>query len=326
MTDQVYINFVVETKFLSDGTKKTYLTKLKKIQTEIMPKPIDYILHHPEEFDQMVRTFAQNTRGRTGQSLGAHTIDSYFSAVISLFLYNQTLREKNHELFLKWKRLHEAVRQPINDKYKSNEPTERQQQAYLDFDQVVKIRDSLPVGSYEKLLIMLYTEIPPVRSDYYRTHIVTQFPGEAKESESENENENMLIIDEKTSHIVLSKYKTAKKYGVIMIETTPELHLEIIESLIRYPRDYLFVGADGKPYQMENTFNKWANRTLKRIYNRQHFSLTMLRHIYISRRDLKLEEKSGLEQEQIAKIMGHSIEQQRRYLWHSWLKKYEPSP
>ena len=49
-------------------------------------------------------------------------------------------------------------------------------------------------------------------------------------------------------------------------------------------------------------------------------TLTMLRHIYICRRDLMLEEKSGLEREQIAKVMGHSVAQQQKYLWHSWLR------
>ena len=59
----------------------------------------------------------------------------------------------------------------------------------------------------------------------------------------------------------------------------------------------------------------WANRVLKDLFNKD-FTLTMLRHIYITRRDLKLEEKSGTEREKIAKMMGHSVEQQGRYLWH----------
>ena len=49
----------------------------------------------------------------------------------------------------------------------------------------------------------------------------------------------------------------------------------------------------------------------------------MLRHIYVSREDLALESKSGLEANEIAKLMGHSVDQQRKYMWHSWLKKKE---
>jgi hypothetical protein len=35
---------------------------------------------------------------------------------------------------------------------------------------------------------------------------------------------------------------------------------------------------------------------------------------------LKLEEKSGAERKEIANIMGHSLAQQQKYLWHTWLK------
>ena len=52
-----------------------------------------------------------------------------------------------------------------------------------------------------------------------------------------------------------------------------------------------------------------------------NFNLTTFRHIYITRRDLKLEEKSGLERDEIAKIMGHSIATQQNYLWHTYEKE-----
>ena len=95
------------------------------------------------------------------------------------------------------------------------------------------------------------------------------------------------------------------------------------------PRQHLFISTRfQKPYSElknpEGSFNSWANKTLKSIFN-EDFSLTMLRHIYISRRDLKLEEQSGTERNKIAKQMGHSVEQQGRYLWHSWLRSVKPS-
>ena len=80
------------------------------------------------------------------------------------------------------------------------------------------------------------------------------------------------------------------------------------------------VGDDIK--KSENTFNKWANRILKRIFN-DKFTLSTLRHIFITRRDLQMETKSGLEQEKLARQMGHSIEQQKQYMWHIWLQEQE---
>ena len=46
-----------------------------------------------------------------------------------------------------------------------------------------------------------------------------------------------------------------------------------------------------------------------------------MRHVYISRRDLKIEELSGTERQKIATLMQHGVDQQSKYLWHSWLKE-----
>ena len=93
------------------------------------------------------------------------------------------------------------------------------------------------------------------------------------------------------------------------------------KSCISSAKKYLFVQKNGEPYDKPNTFNKWANRTLKKIFKKDNFSLTTLRHIYITRRDLKLEEKSGLERDKIAKVMGHSVGTQQNYLWHTYEKE-----
>ena len=59
---------------------------------------------------------------------------------------------------------------------------------------------------------------------------------------------------------------------------------------------------------------------LKKLFNNEKISIITFRNIYVSRRDLELETKSGLERDKIAKIMGHSLEQQQKYLWHTYLK------
>jgi hypothetical protein len=81
----------------------------------------------------------------------------------------------------------------------------------------------------------------------------------------------------------------------------------------------LFVSPrTNKAFELPNSFNRWINRLLKSIFNKNKMKLSNLRNIYISRRDLKLEEKSGLERNEIAKIMGHSVGTQQNYLWHTY--------
>jgi hypothetical protein len=242
-------------------------------------------------------------------------MDAYYASIISLFLYNQQFKEDNTHLFKVWKDYHLKVREPINIKYKSNEPTEKQKSSYISYDELLRIKNALPIGSIERLLLTMYTEIPPVRSDYYATKIIYN----RSEINLHDESLNYILLDD-APILVLEKYKTSDKYGIINI-TLPDIVInEIKASLLKQPRKYLFTSnTNNEPFK-EMSYNKWANRIIKRILDNDSFSLSMFRHIYISRRDINIEEKSGLEQQQIATIMGHSIEQQRKYLWHTWLK------
>ena len=160
----------------------------------------------------------------------------------------------------------------------------------------------------------MYTMIPPVRSDYYKIAIYKT------ENEVTDDIDNYLIMNSKP-FIVLRKYKTSKTYKAIKIDLPKDLIKQIKSSLNKNPRDFLFTSPrNNKPY-ISNTFNRWVNRTFKKLTGKENISISTLRHIYITRRDLKLEEKSGLERNKIAKIMGHSVGTQQNYLWHTYEKK-----
>jgi hypothetical protein len=153
--------------------------------------------------------------------------------------------------------------------------------------------------------------IAPVRCDYFRTKLIYN-----QEEILSVENNNYIFLNE--SRIVLQDYKTMDLYGKINIDIPIELKTEIEQSLKLFPRDYLFVSTKTKEPYKKGTFNKWANRTLKKILNNKHISLVTLRHIYLSRRDLKIENKSIEERKHIANIMGHSLQEQEYYMWHKW--------
>jgi hypothetical protein len=261
--------------------------------------------------------FCKNSgKGRLSSDgvLGNHAADTYMSALMALFKYNQEFMENNYDLYKTWVSIHDKIKKPIQNKYKTNEPTDRQQKGYVEYDKIIETRNMLEEGSPERLLLFIYTAIPPARSDYNNMRIYTKKPAKVTE-----DMENFMVLDptvSKNRYIVLQDYKTANTYGNLQIDIPKDLYVEIKNSLKQNPRDYLFVMSDGKtPYEKPKSFNTWANRTLKTIINKD-FSLTMLRHIYITRRDLEIERMSGTEQEKIAKLMGHSIEQQRKYLWH----------
>ena len=81
-----------------------------------------------------------------------------------------------------------------------------------------------------------------------------------------------MILAKNKGEIVLNDYKTAKTYGQIRIQLTEELLRQINLSLDKEPRSYLFQSERfKKPYielkDPSGSFNSWANKTLKKLFN-----------------------------------------------------------
>lgn len=312
--DEYYLNKIKNTKFLKENTKNIYIRSfetIKEIWGDGKDCKIDTILKKPDEYYIKLVEYGKNTTScrLKNKKVSIHTLTNYIAPIISLFLHNEELKESQSELYEKWKECMDKIRKPVTEKYYSNEPNERQKDAYISFEELIKMRDKLEEGSLDRLLLFMYTAIPPVRSDYYKTRIYKIAP------KKNIEDTNYIVLNKKP-YIVLNKYKTAKRYKTIIIEIPPELKKEIELSLDKIPRTYLFVSKKTKePYKLENTYNRWANYTLKKITKKPNFSLTMLRHIFLSRKDLKIADMTAAEKDKIANKMGHGIYQQELYRW-----------
>jgi len=81
-------------------------------------------------------------------------------------------------------------------------------------------------------------------------------------------------------------------------------------------RNYIFINKKkGKFWKKK--FNEWANKKLKKIFNNENMTLTILRHIYLTyqNRNHNLESDENLNI--LARQMGHWISTQRKYMWHT---------
>jgi hypothetical protein len=327
MLDRTYIKHIKNSKLLNDSSKKIYLARLEVIQNNIWKncksinhkvgkgKCLYYIIKHPDAFIEKMDEYVNKTGGRLDKNkLSMHAKDGYVSAIGAIFRHTPGMIQKQSELYKRWLDIHQEVRTPINAKYQSNEPNSRQKEAYISFEELVKIRNKLEDGTIDKLLLSMYTMIPSVRNDYYKTAIYKN------ENMVTDDVDNYLIMNNKP-YIVLRKYKTSKTYKTIKIDLPKELVEQIKLSLDKNPRKFLFVSPRNNKEYKSNTFNRWVNRTLKSLTGKENISINTLRHIYVTRRDLKLEEKSGLERNKIAKVMGHSVGTQQNYLWHTYEKE-----
>jgi hypothetical protein len=312
LSNDTLISHVNNTHFLCQNSKDLYTNLLNKITSSICQDiTLSYILQNPDEFIILLDNFLKDIDGRVYDKLTIHTKVKYISAIMAIWNYSPDLKEQYYNLYQNWINIHNSTKLPIKLQYLSNCPNERQAKSFVDYNDLCNIRDQLDIGSFPRLLLSVYIDIPPVRADYDYTEIIYT-------KDSIKPNNNYLLIDTNPC-IILQTYKTSKKYKTLVTYLPPHLVYEITESLSKYPRNFLFVSTrDLLPYKKSNTFTAWADRTLKSVCNNKDISLNTLRHIYVSRKDLCLESKSGTEQYVIASSMCHSVEQQKKYMWHAW--------
>jgi site-specific recombinase XerD len=89
-----------------------------------------------------------------------------------------------------------------------------------------------------------------------------------------------------------------------------ELNNDLIKSLEKTPRKYLFVNQTGQPFT-RNSFTVWSKRILSRLFETE-MTLNIIRHLFINTLDMNM--KPSLLRE-ISDKMGHDLTTQRLYKW-----------
>ena len=236
----------------------------------------------------------------------------YIVAIMSFIKHKRTELQLTHEQYstirVKWIDINNENEKPIIDRRLENKPTDKQNEkggSKIDFNQIIEKRDELPVGSIERLLISMYTMIPPARADYFATQILTN------ETPTEK---NYIRMGDKVE-CVLTDFKTVKTYKSITHDFPVDLITELNESLKKTPRKYLFLNANGKPHT-RNSFVLWARRCLSRIFETD-FTLVFFRHAFVTHY-ISTVDPNSITDGQIKEMsdkLGHSPEMFRAYKW-----------
>lgn len=275
---------------ISNTTKRVYLERLKVMLKETK-KDIYDIISHPQEYILWIKD----------HSTSLQTQKSYISAILAIFKHTPELKDKEKDHYYNWYTEFSKVHKQIDLKYKLNEPTKKQKDAYVPFGDIIKKRNSLELGSKERLLLSMYTYLPPLRNDFNCIYLYKSKPKEFK-------HENYIKLYD-IPVLILNEYKTVKKNDILTKELPTDLINEINESLKIQPREWLFTDREGKPYVV-NSFNKWANRTFKKLFGKP-LTISLIRHSYIN--SLDFNKLTVIEKENIAKDMAHTVNTQDRY-------------
>lgn len=275
---------------LSQVTKRTYLERLRYLIQETKTDLYE-ILTHPKEYLAWIEKHSSSLQ----------TQKSYISAILAVFKHTPEMKKKEQKYYYDWYQGFKNIHEQIDKQYKLNEPSHKQKEAYVSFDEIVKKRESLEKGSKERLLLSLYSYLPPLRSDFNEVYIYTEKPDEFKYS-------NYITLFD-TPQLVLNEYKTVRKKDIFKKDLPKDLVEEIQVSLKEEPREWLFMDRGNKPY-LVNSYNRWANRTLKKLFDKA-LTISLIRHSYIN--SLDFNKLTVLEKENIAKDMAHTVQTQDRY-------------
>lgn len=298
---------------LSDSSEKKHNSFLNK-WVELTPtRNVLYVILFPAHSLVLLEKYLKQkdieSPMENNKSYSKANMHSYISAVLAIFKhapkYVNDIPQMTtyHKL---WFEILSDNEKDILARRGQNKPTllqEAREGHKLTLQDIINKREENNIDIMSKLLLALYTMIPPVRADYYATHIIKD--GEVPETD------NYIVLKNNSAELVIRKYKTSRKHGDIHHPVLPnELCIIILESLKQYPRKYLFE-KNGKPYT-PNSFCKWSSFTLEKLFGVE-LTLTMIRHIYIS--SLDLSKMTVEEKKNIGKLMGHTLGVQAEYEW-----------
>lgn len=300
------VNGIKKSDKLSVNTKGQYVERLTTL-SKAMGKSIEYFVTHPKEVAEFVQAKYKCPL----------TQRSFIVAIKALFHHNPDLKLTHAKHFNAFGVYQNAMSQEVHERYMNAEPSEKERQNWVPWPDVLAKERELAAteyGSTNHLLLAMYCLIEPLRQDYGAVRILVD------KRPAPYATGNYLVIshDATQGTLILNDYKTAKSYGAFERALPANLMGVIRQSLVKHPRAYLFVDDSGDAYASKNSYSKFSNRILRKLFGKS-FTVSMMRHSHISNIDFNASTPGQLMQ--TSRNMTHSLAMQQMYR-----RKVEPAP
>lgn len=302
---------LMEKKSVAETTAAAYLRILYGLNNKEPFKNLSF-LKKTDVIDERIASYAESTQ---------KSLYSGVTSVLSLF------KDK-----VGYKKVYQHYYDKMMGKAKetrdTSEKTEKEKANWIDWDEVQKKRGELKekVGGFSKqkalqpqqwevlihsTLVALYTEVQPRRNQDYLDMWVVR----VKKTDELPKDKNYLVLEGNVpKQFIFNKFKTSKTYGQQTVEVPEALAGSLAVYLKHHPlnkgskkpTEFKFlVGADGAPLTAGNAIT----RALNKVFGKKVGS-SMLRHSFLSS---KYGDTLNAQKEDCT-AMGHSIEEQRRYI------------
>ena len=280
---------------IKENSLNAYLSNIRKVFKEIFNNEID--IKHFNKFVKVkkyLETLTPSTRKNVmtaimvllkaydTKKITLNKYEKYFEELINNYENNydkQTKSEKENKNWITQQELDKQIKE-LEDKINK-----------YDMSKLTKSQEDT---IQQHLLLLLYTEIPPMRNDYAQMKVY---------HEKELKGENYIHLKKKV--IILNKYKTSKTYG----EKEIEIPNEIIKLIKRWiditENEYLLINIRDRNPMTNNGLTKYLNK----IFKPKKVSTTLLRKLYLSEKYPVVHDRKDMKKD--AYIMGHSLDTQQ---------------
>jgi len=280
---------------ISENSLNVYLSNIRKVFKEAFKNDSD--MKHLNQFAKVKKyldTLTPATRKNVMTALMVllkasdtkkgtlNKYQKYFEGLITDFennYDNQTKSEKENKNWITQEQLDKKI---------------EELESKIDKFDMTKLTKSQEDTIQQHLILLLYTEIPPIRNDYAQMKVYYN-----KEVKGEN------YIHLKKKLIFLSKYKTSKTYGEKQIEI-PAKVVKIVRRWVDITgNEYLLINIRDRNPMTNNGLTKYLNK----IFKPKKVSTTLLRKLYLSEKYPVIHNRKDMKKD--AYVMGHSLETQQ---------------
>jgi hypothetical protein len=187
------------------------------------------------------------------------------------------------------------------------EPTDAQADNFVPWDRIIEFRDSYytNMNGTQRLLLALYTYIPPVRADYTPMRIVNRKPSTFEEGHN-------YLVWNGSPYFIFHAYKTAARYG--------DKYVKIPQPLKRELSAYLNEHTDNE-YLFESKGLPWSPTRLalgvRKIFQQFHqldTGINLIRHAYLTKFHAGQKPLAELKKVAAAMMHGPMLSQGYRFL------------
>lgn len=313
-TDIEFRAFIQNTPDLKDTSKRPYLSHLNKIQKYCNNAQLRTIFIDAHTWYPILeqKTFEGQRRpggNKQGRDVSKVTLRTYIKTILATLKYS-CVKQHKPDVYEIWREYFNKLSKEIADVADMN-IAEDNYMEWTDVLERLKYLDQTNFGSIEHVTLALYTLIPPRRQlDYWK------LATDPTLDTDDNKCTGCLWLRHPPYKIMVREYKTMDQYDIYENEL-PESIVKIMNAYLtrrtKAQQTFLLCKNNGNAYGSLSTFTGANNDVLKRALNNPNASVNTLRHSYATFVNMD-PDMMRKEKKEIARSMGHSLEQQQMYV------------